>query len=112
MNLIHLRYFVELSRTGSYTQAAKRLCITQPSLSHAMAQLEEELGAPLFRRQGRTTALTPLGEQFLTAVRQSLDVLDRGIEEVRQAARGAGLLRIGMVRPWRWSWCQSWPGPF
>ena len=43
MNLIHLRYFVELSRTGSYTQAAKRLCITQPSLSHAMAQLEEEL---------------------------------------------------------------------
>ena len=42
MNLIHLRYFVELSRTGSYTQAAKRLCITQPSLSHAMAQLEEE----------------------------------------------------------------------
>ena len=99
MNLIHLRYFVELSRTGSYTQAAKRLCITQPSLSHAMAQLEEERGAPLFRRQGRTTALTPLGEQFLTAVRQSLDVLDRGIEEVRQAARGAGLLRIGMVRP-------------
>ena len=99
MNLIHLRYFVELSRTGSYTQAAKRLCITQPSLSHAMAQLEEELGAPLFRRQGRTTALTPLGEQFLTAVRQSLDVLDRGREEVRQAARGAGLLRIGMVRP-------------
>ena len=99
MNLIHLRYFVELSRTGSYTQTAKRLCITQPSLSHAMAQLEEELGAPLFRRQGRTTALTPLGKQFLTAVRQSLDVLDRGIEEVRQAARGAGLLRIGMVRP-------------
>ena len=43
MNLLPLRYFVELSRTGSYTQAAKRLCITQPSLSHAMAQLEEEL---------------------------------------------------------------------
>ena len=31
MNLIHLRYFVELSRTGSYTQAARRLCITQPN---------------------------------------------------------------------------------
>ena len=96
MNLIHLRYFVELSRTGSYTQAARRLCITQPSLSHAMAQLEEELGTELFRRQGRTTALTPLGEQFLTSVCHSLDILDRGIEEVRQAARGAGLLRIGL----------------
>ena len=99
MNLIHLRYFVELSRTGSYTQAARRLCITQPSLSHAMAQLEEELGTELFRRQGRTTVLTPLGEQFLTSVCHSLDILDRGIGEVRQAARGAGLLRIGMVRP-------------
>lgn len=112
MNLIHLRYFVELSRTGSYTQAAKRLCITQPSLSHAMAQLEEELGAPLFRRQGRTTALTPLGEQFLTAVRQSLDVLDRGIEEVRQAAGGRDCCASAWSAPWRWSWCQSWPGPF
>ena len=99
MNLIHLRYFAELSRTGNYTRAAKRLCITQPSLSHAMAQLEEELGAKLFRRQGRTTALTPLGEQFLTDVRQSLDILDRGVAQVRQAAKGAGLLRIGMVRP-------------
>ena len=64
MNLIHLRYFVELSRTGSYTQAARRLCITQPSLSHAMAQLEEELGTELFRRQGRTTALPPWGSSF------------------------------------------------
>ena len=33
MNLIHLRYFVELSRTGSYTQAARRLCITQPMIT-------------------------------------------------------------------------------
>ena len=61
MNLIHLRYFVELSRTGSYTRAAKRLCITQPSLSHAMAQLEEELGKTLFLRGKRKISLTEEG---------------------------------------------------
>ena len=39
MNLLHLRYFVELAGTQHYTRAAEKLCITQPSLSHAMAQL-------------------------------------------------------------------------
>ena len=43
MNLLHLRYFVELAATEHYTRAAERLCITQPSLSHAMGQLEAEL---------------------------------------------------------------------
>ena len=48
MNLAHLRYFVELVNTRHYTKAAKRLCITQPSLSYAISQLENELGVPLF----------------------------------------------------------------
>ena len=47
MNLYHLRYFVELAHTRHYTRAAERLCITQPSLSHAIAQLERELGVPV-----------------------------------------------------------------
>ena len=40
MNLFHIRYFVELAHTGHYTRAAERLCIAQPSLSHAIGQLE------------------------------------------------------------------------
>lgn len=44
MNLLHLRYFVELAHTQHYTRAAEQLCITQPSLSHAIAQMEGELG--------------------------------------------------------------------
>ena len=46
MNLDYLRYFVKLAEVRHYTRAAEQLCISQPSLSHAMAQLEEELGAP------------------------------------------------------------------
>lgn len=44
MNLFHLRYFVKLAYTKHYTRAAEELCITQPSLSHAINQLENELG--------------------------------------------------------------------
>ena len=50
VNLLHLRYFVELARTEHYTRAAEKLCITQPSLSHAIAQLESELGFRSLRR--------------------------------------------------------------
>ena len=58
MNLLHLRYFVELAHTRHFTRAAEQLYITQPSL-------ETELGVPLFERAGRTTTLTRFGKQFL-----------------------------------------------
>lgn len=48
MNLDHLRYFVALSRTEKYTQTAKLLHITQPSLTKAIHSLEMELGVKLF----------------------------------------------------------------
>ena len=76
MNLLHLRYFVELAHTQHYTRAAERLCITQPSLSHAIAQMESELGVPLFEKRGRNVALTHFGEQFLTCAQQTLDTLE------------------------------------
>ncbi len=50
MNLYHLRYFVTLAYMQQYTKAAKQLCIAQPSLSHAIAQMEKELGLPLFEK--------------------------------------------------------------
>ena len=91
MNLLHLRYFVELAGTQHYTRAAEKLCITQPSLSHAMAQLEAELGVPLFEKMGRGVVLTPFGQQFLSCARQTLLTLDEGVEELRRVGRGEGL---------------------
>ena len=98
MNLLHLRYFVELASTCHYTRAAERLCITQPSLSHAIAQLEAELGVPLFQRNGRTTTLTRFGEQFLACAQQTLSTLDDGVETLQRVARGEGLIRLGLLR--------------
>ena len=98
MNLLHLRYFVELAHTKHFTRAAERLCITQPSLSHAITQLETELGVPLFERSGRSTALTRFGEQFLTCAQQTLSTLDEGVDALQRVARGEGLIRLGLLR--------------
>lgn len=98
VNLFHLRYFVELAHTRHYTRAAEHLCITQPSLSHAIAQLERELGVPLFEKNGRNTNLTQYGEQFLTCAQPTLTTLDEGVESLRRVAHGEGLIRLGLLR--------------
>lgn len=99
MNLIHLRYFVELARMHHYTRAAERLCITQPSLSHAIAQLEAEVGVPLFEKTGRNTELTRFGEQFLSYAESALKTLDDGVAALQKGAKGEGTIRLGLIRP-------------
>lgn len=64
MNLNQLHYFVTLAYMEHYTKAAKELSITQPSLSHAISMLEQELGTYLFEKQGRNVVLTKYGKVF------------------------------------------------
>ena len=99
MNLFYLRYFVTLAHVKHYTKAAEQLCITQPSLSHAIAQMEKELGVPLFEKNGRNTMLTPFGREFLSCAEHTLSTLDDGIASLQRSARGSGLIRLGFVRP-------------
>lgn len=98
MNLDYLRYFVKLAEVRHYTKAAEQLRITQPSLSHAMRLLEEELGVPLFEKSGRNTSLTRFGEEFLDCSRRTLSTLDQGVKSLKHSARGEGLVRLGLLR--------------
>lgn len=98
MNLDYVRYFVKLAEVKHYTRAAEELCISQPSLSHAMRQLEGELGVELFEKRGHNTALTESGEEFLTYCRRTLDTLDEGVAQMARNARGEGLVRLGFLR--------------
>lgn len=98
MNLFYLRYFVTLAHIKHYTKAAEKLCITQPSLSHAIMQLEKELGVPLFEKAGRNTTLTRFGEEFLTCAEHTLATLDEGVSSIKREARGEGLIRLGFLR--------------
>lgn len=99
MNLSYMRYFVELAHVQHYTRAAQNLNITQPSLSHAIAQLEDELGVRLFEKNGRNTELTAFGREFLACAERTLGTLDAGVESIHRSAAGNGVIRLGLIRP-------------
>lgn len=100
MELSHIRYFVAAAEELHFGRAAKRLHITQPSLSKRVAKLEEELGVKLFHRTRREVWLTEAGDAFLKGARLVLEDAQRAKEEARKAARGElGKLEVGFFSP-------------
>ena len=70
MTLTQLRYVIAAADTGSMNEAAKRLFISQPSLSQALRELEKEIGIEIFLRNNRGVILTEEGKEFLGYARQ------------------------------------------
>ncbi|RTZ43207.1 LysR family transcriptional regulator [Candidimonas sp. SYP-B2681] len=79
MELRHLRYFVALAERLNFTEAAKQVHVTQPTLSHQIKQLENELGKPLFERSERRLRMTSAGELLLPKALEALGTIDSGI---------------------------------
>ena len=73
MTLQQLRYVTAVAAAGSMNEAAKMLFISQPSLSGAVKELEEEVGIEIFRRTNKGVCPTPEGEEFLGYVRQLME---------------------------------------
>lgn len=84
MNLQQLYYFKTIAELEHYTRAAEKLLISQPSLSYAMSELERELGASLFVKQGRGVVLTKFGRVFLEHTQKSLDELELGKRRIAE----------------------------
>ena len=84
MNLPQLYYFRKLAEVQHYTEAARALYITQPSLSDSIASLEKELGVSLFQKKGRNIHLTKYGEEFYQYVSESLSILEHGISLIKE----------------------------
>lgn len=98
MNLRQLQYFVAVAEELHFTRAAERLAVSQPPLSQQIAALEDEIGVALFTRTNRTVALTPVGEQWLPAVRKVLEGAAGLPDLARRLGRGeTGTLTIGFV---------------
>lgn len=76
MNLQSLRYAIEVEHARSITQAAQRLFMSQPNLSKAIRELEEELGITIFRRTSRGVVPTRQGEEFLNYARTIVSQVD------------------------------------
>jgi DNA-binding transcriptional LysR family regulator len=95
MNLVFVRYFLALADSGSFTAAAERCHVTQPTLSAGIARLEAELGTRLFDR-GRRSALSIAGQRFLPRARAISEEWRLARAEQRSGRRGR-LVRVGLA---------------
>lgn len=82
-----LHVFEVAARLGSFTQAARELCVTQTAVSHQIKQLEEELGEPLFRRTGRGLALTATGRAWQSELSSIFARLREANRKLRERPR-------------------------
>ncbi|MEC7764957.1 MAG: LysR family transcriptional regulator [Pseudomonadota bacterium] len=92
----NLKAFLAIAKEANLSAAADRIGLTQPSLTKRLANLEEELGAPLFERHRRGMRLTPAGRRFLTRAQRIEREYNQAHEEMR-TLMGMGLetLRVG-----------------
>jgi DNA-binding transcriptional LysR family regulator len=98
LELRHLRYFVAVADAGSFTHAAERIFIAQPTLSQQIRRLEQIVGTPLLHRHHEGLRLTTAGSVLLDASRNVLSLVDHEVSRTRQAA-GLGRPRLRMVIP-------------
>jgi len=91
-----LRFFIAVAEERSFTQASRRLRVSQPSLSATIRSLEDVLDSELLTRTTRTVALTRAGEGLLEHATRILADLERAADHTRRAAEGrAGSITVG-----------------
>ena len=77
MNLLHMKYAVEVAKLGSLNKAAESLMIAQPNISRSIKELEADLGITIFQRSAKGMVLTPDGEEFMDYARDILHRIDK-----------------------------------
>lgn len=98
MEIQQLRYVLALARTRHFTRAAEACHVSQPTLSHQVRKLEEELGEPLFKRLRTGAVPTPFGERFLGRARRILSEVDAAHTDARSLeAELRGRLVVGAI---------------
>lgn len=103
-----MHYFCTVAEQGQISRAARVLHMAQPPLSQRLRELEEELGTPLFIRQGRALQLTAAGKLFYRRCRDILRATEAAREEIVRAASLTGpTLRIGLSPTCRALWLRG-----
>lgn len=98
MRTEHFVYFTVVAREGSFSKAARKLFLSEPTLNKNITSFEGELGFKLFTRSKRRLALTPEGERFLPLAEKVSLTIDESIAAVRDIANRKELqLRINHV---------------
>lgn len=86
MNILHLKYAVEVAKTKSISKAAENLYMGQPNLSRAIKELEESLGITIFKRTTKGITTTPDGDEFLRRARRIVAQVEE-VEEIYRTKR-------------------------
>lgn len=101
MNEKHMQYVLTVLKEGSFTNAAKKLYVSQPSLSQIIKTAESNLGAPIFDRSTDPITLTPAGQLYVEAARQVTTIstnLRKQVEELSKEKFGTICLGISVQR--------------
>jgi DNA-binding transcriptional LysR family regulator len=98
MNLMYLKYAVEIAETNSMTKAAERLYTAQPNISRAIRELENTLGVQLFRRTSKGIYPTEQGEAFLSRARKILAQVDEVEDMFRDGKKNVSQFSISVPR--------------
>ena len=76
MNLMHLKYAVEIAKNKSISRTAEKLYMGQPNLSRAIKELEDSIGITIFNRTSKGISITAEGEEFLAYARKIVEQVD------------------------------------
>lgn len=98
MNLLHLKYAVEIAKTKSISRAAENLYMGQPNLSRAIKELEDSLNITIFNRTSKGITITPDGEEFLQYATRVINQVEQ-IEEKYQSGKDIKTQRLSVCAP-------------
>ena len=97
MNIKHAQYMLTVLKEGSITAAAKKLYISQPSLSQMIKLVENTLGTPIFNRSTNPITLTYAGEKYIEAAKKILTINDNLIKEIEEINHEEhGTIKLGI----------------
>jgi DNA-binding transcriptional LysR family regulator len=97
LDITQIRYFVSVAETLNFRESARRLDVSQSSVSRQIGDLEEQLGVALFSRSSRTVTLTEEGKSFLPYARDMLRTADSAVFLMNQLSSGKGHISIATV---------------
>ena len=98
MNLLQIKYFLEVSKTLNFTNAAQNLFVSQPAFSRQIQALEEELGVKLLFRNNRKVVLTEAGKVFQNRFEKIVNEIEESLEEVKSKTAHQDFVRIGVLQ--------------
>lgn len=98
MNILHMKYAVEVAKAGSLNKASESLLVATPNISRSIKELEGDLGISIFERTAKGVTLTPEGEEFISYAKDLLNQIDQVENYYKKGTSKKQLFSISVPR--------------